>query len=228
MNITTTTLTKAPKSRIKWMSVNQINKFFDAIDRYENICLAGGYDPVKYKAVFTTMYFYGLRVSEAVNLDVEHLHFDSNKIFIMRAKGSISKAYPLLPQVRDAIETWMRKRFRYTLDQGGPLFVSGRDKRAKRLTHGAVRYMFKQLTELAGIKGYSTHSLRHSIAVHLLNDCASIHEVQDLLGHKSIANTALYAQIVDKGRDAYFKAFEKSIKRGGVAGKKYLETEKNS
>ena len=69
-----------------------------------------------------------------------------------------------------------------------------------------VRYRLK-----AGIpERLTTHSLRHSIATHLLDAGASLEFVQDHLGHRNIRSTATYARITDRHREALFRQLERS------------------
>ena len=73
------------------------------------------------------------------------------------------------------------------------------------LRENRIRQLFYHYAGKARLKGYSVHSLRHSRAVHLIEDGAGIEYVQDLLGHKNIQNTVVYAQISNKRRDELAK-----------------------
>jgi site-specific recombinase XerD len=71
---------------------------------------------------------------------------------------------------------------------------------------------FKEYTEAAGIQERSVHALRHSMAVHLLEAGRNIEYVADLLGHKNIQNTRIYAQITNPLREQVFRELEQHPK----------------
>jgi integrase/recombinase XerD len=70
---------------------------------------------------------------------------------------------------------------------------------------------FVSCRERAGLaRHFTTHSLRHSIATHLLDAGASLELVQDHLGHRNIRSTAIYARITDRHREAFMRSIERS------------------
>ena len=69
------------------------------------------------------------------------------------------------------------------------------------LRENRIRQLFHYYAKKARLNGYSVHSLRHSRAVHLIEDGAGIEYVQDLLGHKNIQNTMVYARAMDPRRE---------------------------
>ena len=75
-----------------------------------------------------------------------------------------------------------------------------------------VQNLFEKYAKAAAIKGRSTHGLRHSIAVHLLDAGRGIEYVADHLGHKNIQNTRMYAQISHPLREQVFRDLERHPK----------------
>lgn len=82
--------------------------------------------------------------------------------------------------------------------------------RQGNLTPQRIQQLFKGYARKAGLSDYSVHSLRHSIATHLLEAGFDIADVQDHLGHVNIQSTLIYAQITDKRRTRFFQQIEKS------------------
>ena len=75
-----------------------------------------------------------------------------------------------------------------------------------------IQNLFNQYAKAAGISGRSVHSLRHSIAVHLLDAGRGIEYVADHLGHRNIQNTRIYAQISHPLREQVFRDLERHPK----------------
>lgn len=72
--------------------------------------------------------------------------------------------------------------------------------------------MFYKYAKEANLEGYSIHCLRHSIAVHLLDDGQGIEFVQDQLGHKNIQNTLIHSTITNPRREEIYRELENSRK----------------
>ena len=92
----------------------------------------------------------------------------------------------------------MRAYLRERIDTGDALFTG----REGNLGVSSMQKLFKRYTKKAGLdSSFSIHCLRYSIAVHSLEtDYVDIQDIQDLLGHRVIQNTLVYAQITDKHR----------------------------
>jgi integrase len=176
-------------SRIKYLSKEETERLFSCIkDRRD-------------KALFGLTYLYGLRISEALFLKPSHVDLENKRILIHRAKGGIGGERPLFLIAEKLIEKYLKKR----LDTGDALFTG----RQGNISRQRVHQIFKQYAQKAGIDPkYSVHSLRHSIATHLLDAGEGIEFVKDHLGHTNIQNTMIYAQITDKRREAVYRHLE--------------------
>jgi site-specific recombinase XerD len=100
-----------------------------------------------------------------------------------------------------------------------PLHLSLSVQKRQLSTHGRgrllttrIQTLFTNYAKKAGIKGRSIHSLRYSIAVHLLEAGQGIEYVADHLGHKNIQNTKIYAQITTSLRQEVFAKLERHPK----------------
>ena len=108
------------------------------------------------------------------------------------ASTSYPKEYPLASDLVPALKRYMRVRL-----ERGPYLFTGRESNNQ---HGLrvlqVQRLFKHYAQAAGLAPeVSSHSLRHSIAVHSLEEGFGLEYVADLLGHTSIRSTAIYAQV---------------------------------
>ena len=147
------------------------------------------------KAIFLTAYTYGLRASEVGLIKVSDVDFARDRIYIRRLKGSISGEWPLLPGVARAIKRWLKERKRKGLGEKITLFVSRQGTPIDRTT---LHLLMRKYGEKAGIPFHKRHFhvLKHSRAMHLLEQTHDIVGVKDWLGHKNIQNTMKYVQVL--------------------------------
>jgi integrase/recombinase XerD len=164
------------------------------------------------RALVELLYGAGLRVSEAVGLDLGRVDLEER---LVRPLGKGSKER-LVPLGREAVEALRRylARGRPFLDrrrrpelflnaQGGPL------------TRAGAFLVLRRLAERAGLEPERIHPhlLRHSFATHLLEGGADLRSVQEMLGHADLATTELYTHVSDRRRrDAYFQAHPHALR----------------
>lgn len=154
------------------------------------------------RALFAIIYHYGLRVSEATLLLLEDIDFCHHTLFIRRVKNGRGGERPLLSNTEKLLKQYLPVR----LQTGTALFTG----RQGNLTPQRIQQLFKKYAKKAGLPDYSVHSLRHSIATHLLEAGFDISDVQDHLGHVNIQSTLIYAQITNPRRVVFFERVEKS------------------
>jgi len=147
-------------------------------------------------AIFLLSYRHGLRASEVGLVQLEDIDFSRRKFFVKRLKGSLSGEQLMWPDEVKAIKRYLKIRGEYL----GPLFLS---RNKNPISRGQLHYLFRKYAEKAGIPEHKRHfhTLKHSLAVHLLDAGADIMFVRELLGHKNIQNTLIYAQITSRKRD---------------------------
>lgn len=154
------------------------------------------------RALFSLTYLYGLRVSELTMLERGDVDFERSRIVIRRVKGGVWTERPLFSSVRELLEPIL-----YPSESGQPLFV-GRDGPLRKRR---IQALFTHYRDAAGLaRHYTCHSLRHSIATHLLDAGLPLEFVQDHLGHRNIRSTTVYARITDNHRAAIFDRIEQS------------------
>jgi integrase len=135
------------------------------------------------RALFALTYHYGLRVDEATALTLEDLDLKNHRIRLRRLKNGLGGEKPLWRHTAKLLRAYLRVR-----RDAGPYLFTGREGPLKKRQ---VQNLFARYAKAAGITRRSVHSLRHSIAVHLLDAGRGIEYVADHLGHRNIQNTRI-------------------------------------
>jgi len=163
------------------------------------------------RALLELLYAAGLRVSEALGLDLEDISLDGAFVRVI-GKGDRERLVPVGEVALDAVRAWLDGPRQAILAEhhvqpirGGPLFVS---RTGKRLARQQAWVIVKRAAASAGLTGkVSPHTLRHSFATHLLEGGADLRIVQELLGHASISTTQLYTHVTgERIREVYARA----------------------
>jgi integrase/recombinase XerC len=143
-------------------------------------------------ALFALLYGCGLRIAEALALDVADApRAGSDAALRVTGKGSKQRILPVLPAVRAAISTWLRVHPDPAPET--PLFVGAR---GGRLNAGVAQRVLRVFRQQNGLPDHATpHALRHSFATHLLAGGADLRSIQDLLGHASLSTTQRYTAV---------------------------------
>ena len=166
---------------------------------------------VRDRALLELLYASGLRISEAVGLDLDDLSLEEGLVRVV-GKGDRERQVPVgevaldwlgryIGEVRPG---WLALATR-PLSHGGPLFLS---VRGDRLDRRRAWEMLVATARSAGLQnGVSPHTLRHSFATHLLEGGADLRIVQELLGHANISTTQLYTHLTgERIKDVYARA----------------------
>ncbi len=157
-------------------------------------------------ALFSLLYGAGLRIDEALSMNVGDWPTEGLKMRIM-GKGAREREAPLLPEVRTRVENY-RHVAPLSDDADAPLFVG---VQGKRLNQGVAQKRMRDLRVSLGLPDTVTpHALRHSFATHLLGAAMNLREVQHLLGHASLSSTQIYA---DVDHEALLEIFSKAHPR---------------
>jgi integrase/recombinase XerC len=146
-------------------------------------------------ALFTLLYGCGLRIAEALGLNVADAPLVGRPLRVV-GKGAKERLVPVLPAVADAVADWLRVH-PAGRDGAAPLFVG---VRGERLNAGVAQRTMRAYRRLAGLPEHATpHALRHSFATHLLAGGADLRAIQDLLGHASLSTTQRYTAVDEAG-----------------------------
>ncbi len=161
------------------------------------------------RAMLELLYATGMRVTELVSLNVEDVNLDLK--FVRCNSEGRERMIPLYPSAVDALNNYINRARRAMLasPDESSLFVN---VNGERMTRQGFWKLIKHYTELAGIqKDITPHTLRHSFAVHLLENGADLRSLQELMGHADASSTQVYANLI-KGR--LKNVYDKSHPRG--------------
>lgn len=147
----------------------------------------------RYQALAMVMYGAGLRVSEAIALEVRDIDGARGVLQVRHGKGNKAREAKLSPILYE----WLRQ---YWARERPPLpYLFAAPKTGKLPQLATVRKALARAAKDAWIKKRVTpHVLRHSFATHLLDEGTDVHVVRELLGHASIQTTARYARVTQK------------------------------
>lgn len=147
---------------------------------------------LKHRAILTTIYSGGLRVSEATRLKKDDIDSKRMTIRVEGGKGKRDR-YTLLGN-----HTLKLLRTYWKVYQPGEWLFPGRDA-AEPISVSSIQRVFKNALHKAGIQKKATvHTLRHSFATHLLESGTDLYYIQRLLGHSSANMTSVYLHITGK------------------------------
>lgn len=187
------------------LDLGQVEALLDAPDARD----AHG---VRDRALLELLYASGLRVSEALNLDLEQLSLEGGFVRVV-GKGDRERLVPVgdvalealvryLDEVRPG---WLRPGAPRGGDESDAVFVSPRGRRMSRMD--AWRAIRRAALRAGLDERVTPHTLRHSFATHLLEGGADLRVVQELLGHASITTTQLYTHLTgERIKQVYARA----------------------
>jgi integrase/recombinase XerD len=150
-----------------------------------------------YAMVLKATYSGGLRISETLNMCSYDIDRERMFMKVRLGKNSKDRYVPLSPTLLAELERY----WRYDRPKvAGTLFFPGRNLVDRSVSPETVRKAYRSALEVAGItKKIALHSLRHSLATHLLEAGVSLKSVQYILGHKHLTTTLIYAHMTDAG-----------------------------
>jgi site-specific recombinase XerD len=186
-------LARTVRKQVTFLGEEELQRLFDQPDVGK---LAGLRD----RAILELLFSSGLRVSELVGLDRDHINLKRRE-FTVRGKGQKDRPVFISPEAA----TWLQRYLDQREDNTRPLFIRfGGNKKVDmsgnyhRLTARSVQRLVSRYALMAGItKHVSPHTLRHSFATDLLMNGGDLRSVQAMLGHSNIATTQIYTHVTD-------------------------------
>ncbi|MBI2009261.1 tyrosine-type recombinase/integrase [Candidatus Saccharibacteria bacterium] len=203
-------LARTKRPQVTFLNLEEIERLFAQPDTTK---LTG----IRDRAILELLFSSGLRVSELVGLDRDHINLRRRE-FMVRGKGQKDRPIFISPEAAEWIQRYLDKR----QDNTKPLFIrySGSKKvdlsgNYHRLTARSMQRMVARYALAAGItKHVSPHTMRHSMATDLLMNGADLRSVQAMLGHSNIATTQIYTHVTDPHLKAVHEKFHRRVPAG--------------
>lgn len=143
------------------------------------------------RAILTLLYGCGLRISEALSLNIGDISARSEFLRV-KGKGNKERIVPLLPIIWQYIDAYLAE-CPYKLNVGEPLFLGAR---GERISPRIIQRQLQKLRLSLGLPDTVTpHALRHSFATQLLAAGTDLRSIQELLGHASLSTTQRYTDV---------------------------------
>jgi integrase/recombinase XerC len=177
---------KRPRTLPKALSYDQSITALQAAADQATVDWLGARD----QALLTLLYGCGLRIDEALSLNVMNRPHDG--LLYVMGKGRKERQVPVIPIVTTMIDRY-RALCPWPENPDRPLFVG---EKGGRLNQGIVQKAMRAMRAAYGLPDTATpHALRHTFATHLLQNGANLREIQELLGHASLSSTQIYTDI---------------------------------
>lgn len=161
------------------------------------------------KAMLEVMYATGIRVSELIDLNIEDVNLDQGVIKCNSVKKT--RIIPLYPAALKALKTYIKEIRNSMLSDPSEqaLFVNVNGSRMSRQGFWKILKHYQDTAHIE--KEITPHTLRHSFAVHLLENGADLGSLQELMGHCDISSTQMYTHMINKKiKSVYEKCHPKS------------------
>jgi integrase/recombinase XerD len=164
---------------------------YAAVEGREN---GGGKNHRRDAALLELLYGLGLRISEAITLPLDALHFEEDTVRV-QGKGNKQRIVPLGAKVRATLRDYLEsERAAAAKPRTATVIVNSRGTPLSRM--GAWKIVRKVCVD-AGLDAeeISPHTFRHTFATHLIEAGADLRAVQELLGHADISTTQIYTHL---------------------------------
>ena len=142
------------------------------------------------------MYETAARAQEIADLTLKQIHFKDYSYVILKGKGNKERNVPITEDLKEVLIKYIK--IFHIEDQDDYIFEN---KNNNKITTKGIEYILKKYIEEARMKypnkfkdKYSNHSMRHSRAMHLLEAGVNLIYIRDILGHKSVITTEIYAK----------------------------------
>ena len=201
-------LPKVHRKQVTFLHYDEVVRLLEQINTAEE-------QGLRDRAIIELLFSSGLRVSELVNLNRDHVN-TKRREFMVRGKGQKDRPVFISQTAADWVEQYLDAR----QDTLAPLFLSySRNIEAttsgdfRRLSARSIQRMVNKYARLAGItKHVSPHTMRHSFATDLLMNGADLRSVQSMLGHSNIATTQIYTHVTDAHLKDVYEQFHTESK----------------
>ncbi|MCL1924602.1 MAG: tyrosine-type recombinase/integrase [Defluviitaleaceae bacterium] len=193
---------KIPQKNITKLDVDEIARLLDSVEDGENLTKTQknyhSHTKIRDLAIITLLLGTGLRLSECIGIDINHINFEQNAILITRKGGNEDIVY-FSQEVERALKDYLKERLEKKTAQGheNAFFLSMQNKRIGART---VQNLIKKYTKIFNLKNISTHKLRSTYGTNLYRETGDIYLVAAVLGHKDVNTTRKHYATMDEDR----------------------------
>jgi len=182
------------------LSLREINLLLDKANFKSNLGLRD-------QAILELLYATGMRVSELIYLKIDDINME-NRMLKCLGKGSKERIIPFGSKAYQSLRLYLDK-VRQKLVKNPNEDILFLNNRGERLSRQGIFYLVKKYVRKARIeKKITPHTLRHTLATHLLENGADLRSVQEMLGHSDISTTQIYTHVSRKWvSEEYYRAF---------------------
>jgi site-specific recombinase XerD len=167
---------KKPNSLPNILTIDEVKNIINSITN------------IKHRAIISTIYSCGLRISECVNLKICDIDSSAMTIKIINAKGKNDRIVMLSEKILELLREYFKEY--------KPLEYLFEGQNGEKYSARSIQQIFNNVVKKVRIKKKVTvHTLRHSFASHLLDNGTDIRFIQELLGHKHLSTTQIYTHI---------------------------------
>lgn len=194
------------KKRIQLPQIKRQNELPIVLNKSEVRELLKAPKYLKHRLILGMLYGCGLRSYELCNLLQSDIDFERKTVFIRKQKGKVDRYVPLSDHLIRGLQ-----KYYSTENPVKYVFNSQVTKQGlvQGLTTGGIGWILKECrSKVATKKKFTTHTLRHSYATHLLEDGMNIMSLKELLGHAHIETTIVYLQVSNSGTSVKFSPLD--------------------
>lgn len=187
------TLEKVRKKPLQVLTTQEVQQLYEAIPctfTYFSFALRAPRQAAA-KLALDLCYGCALRKTEAVSLKISDINFEQKTIHLKQGKGYKDRLIPMSKKIYDSLQNYIYNHHRYFTRRTQYVYPFG----GKALEE-ALQMLVMQCDEQIQNKKPTLHTLRHSIATHLLQNGMSIEHIARFLGHSSLESTKIYTHII--------------------------------
>lgn len=182
-----------PKIKRNIPQILSIEEIDELLDQPEELTLKGCRD----KAMLELMYATGMKVSELLNLTIYDINLELLYITCNNGKKN-ERIIPIGSHAVRCMSEFLKVRYKINLNNLNLLFLNTKSEKMTRQGFWKIIKGYAKTTNIK--KTINSYTIRHSFAVHLLQNGAGISAIQELLGHNSMSTTQIYSKIVKKSK----------------------------
>ncbi|MBP7174259.1 MAG: tyrosine-type recombinase/integrase [Cloacibacterium sp.] len=184
------------------LTIEEVKELYEIVENTE--CLTQKQEALNHqdKVMLTIYYGCGLRRSEGININIDDINFDTRILHVKKGKNSKQRLIPFNKPASKILQDWIFE-YRSLLvkdKKESALFINiyGKPLTGGTLANRLLRIISQSENIKLKEKSITLHSLRHSIATHLLANGMDLQKVQRFLGHSSLETTQIYTHLLEE------------------------------